>query len=103
MEELLNNYVSIGFLISGIVSIVVMIMARCADEEKLLTKIEKPCYGFGVFFSKFLIIRLRGKISAENFETGAIKTILVVASKAIMFFVAGMLSDNEKKKEPVEK
>lgn len=93
MVDLLVN----GWTISGIVSLLVMVLAKILPEEKVVKSIAPMVYKAGVFVSKFLILRI-GKRAAEKFETGIIKTLLVVVISIIKSFLEGMISDNETKK-----
>ncbi len=90
-----------GWTIGGIVSLLVMILAKVLPEEKIVKIIEPMFYKAGVFVSKFLILRL-GKSAAEKFETGIIKTLLSILISIIQNFLIGMINDNHTKK-PTEK
>lgn len=92
MEELQPWIIGTG------VSIVMALFVKYCPKGKLLQWIEKPCRGFGVAVSKFLVLRL-GRKAAEKVEEGIIVTLLTVIGKAPLFVVDGLLADNEKKKQ----
>jgi hypothetical protein len=74
-----------------------MFLAKVLPEEKIIKSLHKPVFGFGVFVSKFLVIRI-GKKAADEFETGIIKTLISVVCRIPLIFLDGMLHDNEIKK-----
>lgn len=92
MEFLTNE-----IFVSTAIGIVVMALAKLMPEEKIIKAVEKPVFQFGVFVSKFLVIRI-GQKAADEFETGIIKTLISVVCKVPLIFLGGMLHDNNLKK-----
>lgn len=96
--EILINLFSNNWTWIGVISSLVLILAKVLPEENILKFIHKPLFGLGVLISKTLVLRI-GKKATENFETGIFKTLLTVISFCPMYILDGMLSDNEKIKE----
>ncbi len=86
-----------NYFITILISLATILLAKVIPEEKILKFLHKPLYSSGIFVSKFLVMRI-GKKSAEGFEHGVLKTLISIICNIPLYFLEGMLADNDKKK-----
>lgn len=73
------------------------LFAKLCPKEKLVSWVKAPAITAGKLTSRFLVLRLGAK-AAESIEEGIIVTIATVIGQIPLFFVEGLIDDNNSKK-----